>query len=60
MKFTPLELKNFNQLFEDQKNAGYVLDFTNKTMREFFESELSIDIDNGKMATPKSRDCVAC
>lgn len=46
MKFTPLELKIFNQLFEDPNNAGYVLDFTNKTMREFFESELSIDIDN--------------
>ncbi|WP_210452578.1 restriction endonuclease [Pantoea ananatis] len=46
MKFTPLELKIFNQLFEDSNNAGYVLDFTNKTMREFFESELSIDIDN--------------
>lgn len=46
MKFTPLELKVFNQLFEDSNNAGYVLDFTNKTMREFFESELSIDIDN--------------
>ena len=46
MKFTPLDLKNFNQLFEDKINAGYVLDFSNKTMREFFESELSIDIDN--------------
>lgn len=46
MKFTPLELKIFNQLFEDPNKAGYVLDFTNKTMREFFESELSIDIDN--------------
>ncbi|MEJ5174680.1 restriction endonuclease [Erwinia sp. MYb416] len=46
MIFTPLELKIFNQLFEDSNNAGYVLDFTNKTMREFFESELSIDIDN--------------
>lgn len=46
MKFTPLDLKNFNQLFEDKINAGYVLDFSNKKMREFFESELSIDIDN--------------
>ena len=47
MKFTQLDLKNFNQLFEDKANAGYVLDFSDKTMREFFESELSIDIDNG-------------
>ncbi len=46
MKFTPLDLKIVNQLFEDPNNAGYVLDFTDKTMREFFESELSIDIDN--------------
>ncbi|HGM5003689.1 TPA: restriction endonuclease [Serratia marcescens] len=46
MKFTPLDLKIVNQLFEDPINAGYVLNFTNKTMREFFESELSIDIDN--------------
>lgn len=46
MKFTPLDLKIVNQLFEDPNNAGYVLDFTDKTMCEFFESELSIDIDN--------------
>lgn len=46
MKFTAIDLKNINQLFEDPLNAGYVLDFTNKSMREFFESELSIDIDN--------------
>ncbi|MGP2966232.1 restriction endonuclease [Serratia marcescens] len=46
MKFTPLDLKIVNQLFENKNDAGYVLDFTDKTMREFFESELSIDIDN--------------
>ncbi|ARW95413.1 restriction endonuclease [Enterobacter hormaechei] len=46
MKFTESDIKNINQLFEDPHNAGYVLNFTNKSMREFFESELSIDIDN--------------
>jgi hypothetical protein len=46
MKFTESDIKNINQLFEDPLNAGYVLNFTNKSMREFFESELSIDIDN--------------
>lgn len=46
MKFTAIDLKNINQLFEDPLNAGYVLNFTNKSMREFFESELSIDIDS--------------
>ena len=29
-------------------NNGYVLNFTDKTFREFFEDELSIDIDSGK------------
>ncbi|WPM86334.1 hypothetical protein QNH14_23600 (plasmid) [Apirhabdus apintestini] len=40
MKFTESDIKNINQLFEDPHNAGYVLNFTNKSMREFFESEL--------------------
>lgn len=46
MKLTESDIKNINQLFEDPNNAGYVLNFTNKSMREFFESELSIDIYN--------------
>ncbi|MEG5888136.1 hypothetical protein UXP46_23115 [Enterobacter ludwigii] len=46
MKLTDRDIKSFNQLFEDPLNAGYVLDFTNRSMREFFESEFSIDIDN--------------
>lgn len=46
MKLTDSDIKNINQLFEDPPNAGYVLDFTNKSMRDFFESEFSIDIDN--------------
>ncbi|ELG3277814.1 DUF3644 domain-containing protein, partial [Salmonella enterica] len=46
MKLTDSDIKNINQLFEDPLNAGYVLDFTNKSMRDFFESEFSIDIDN--------------
>lgn len=46
MKLTDSDITNLNQFFEDPLNAGYVLDFTNKSMREFFESEFSIDIDN--------------
>ncbi|MDF7650983.1 DUF3644 domain-containing protein [Pantoea sp. Acro-805] len=46
MKLTSNDIKAVGQLFEDKNNAGYVLDFTDKTMREFFESEFSIDIDN--------------
>lgn len=46
MKFIESDIKNINQLFEDPHNAGYLLNFTDKSMREFFESELSIDIDN--------------
>lgn len=46
MKLTDSDITNFNQLFEDPLNAGYVLNFTNKSMRDFFESEFSIDIDN--------------
>lgn len=46
MRLTPADIKAVGQLFEDKNNAGYVLDFTDKTMREFFESEFSIDIDN--------------
>lgn len=46
MKLTPNDIKVVGQLFKDKNNAGYVLDFTDKTMREFFESEFSIDIEN--------------
>lgn len=46
MKLTSNDIKAVGLLFEDRNNAGYVLDFTDKTMREFFESEFSIDIDN--------------
>lgn len=46
MKLTSNDIKAVGQLFEDKNNAGYVLDFTDKTMREFFESEFSIDIEN--------------
>ncbi|WP_045853524.1 restriction endonuclease [Raoultella terrigena] len=48
MKLTPLDLKNFKKIFENPLQSGYVLNFSDKTMREFFESELHIDIDNLK------------
>jgi len=44
MKFTQQDIKLFDEIFKSA--SGYVLDFSNRTMREFFEEELSIDIDN--------------
>jgi len=46
MKFTSQDIKLFDEIFVNVYGAGYILDFSNKTMREFFEEELSIDIDN--------------
>lgn len=45
MKFTVQDTKLFNQLFVEDYGLGYILDFTDRTMREFFE-ELLIDIDD--------------
>lgn len=44
MKFTPSDVKLFNLVFES--SPGYILDFSDRTMREFFEDELAIDIDD--------------
>lgn len=44
MKFTQQDIKLFDEVFKSA--SGYVLDFSNRTMRDFFEEELSIDIDN--------------
>ncbi|ACT12668.1 MULTISPECIES: restriction endonuclease [Pectobacterium] len=47
MKFTSQDIKLFDEVFVNVLyGAGYILDFSDKTMREFFEEELSIDIDN--------------
>lgn len=46
MKFTSQDIKLFDDIFVNVYGAGYILDFSDKTMREFFEEELSIDIDN--------------
>jgi hypothetical protein len=46
MKFTSQDVKLFDDVFVNAYQAGYILDFSDKTMREFFEEELSIDIDN--------------
>lgn len=56
MKLTDSDIRNINQLFEDPLNAGYVLDFTNKSMRDFFESEFPSILTTTSivlMATPK-------
>ncbi|AKF40333.1 TPA: restriction endonuclease [Yersinia enterocolitica] len=44
MKFTVQDIKIFDELFKS--SSGYVLDFSDRTMRNFFEEELSIDIDD--------------
>lgn len=46
MKFTSQDIKLFDDIFVNVYGAGYILDFSDKTMREFFEEELSIDIDS--------------
>lgn len=46
MKFTSQDIKLFDEIFVNTYGAGYVLDFSDRTMSEFFEEELSIDIDN--------------
>lgn len=46
MKFTSQDIKLFDEVFVNVYGAGYILDFSDKTMRAFFEEELSIDIDN--------------
>lgn len=44
MKITSHDIKIFNQLFKT--TPGYILDFTDRTMREFFEEELCINIED--------------
>lgn len=46
MKFTSQDIKLFDNIFVNTYGAGYILDFSDRTMREFFEEELAIDIDN--------------
>jgi hypothetical protein len=46
MKFTSQDIKLFDEVFVNVYGAGYILDFSDKTMRVFFEEELSIDIDS--------------
>ncbi|MGO2145109.1 MAG: restriction endonuclease [Serratia bockelmannii] len=36
----------FDEVFTKTIGAGYILDFSDKKMKEFFSKELSIDIDN--------------
>lgn len=44
MKITSRDIKIFNRLFES--TPGSILDFSDKTMREFFEEELCINIED--------------
>lgn len=46
MRFTSQDIRLFDDVFVNAYGAGYILDFSDRTMREFFEEELSIDIDN--------------
>lgn len=43
---TTSDFRKLEQLIECFRGAGYVLDFSDRTFSEFFEDELSIDIDH--------------
>jgi hypothetical protein len=45
-KIKPMDMRFFDEVFEMQ--SGYVLDFTDRTFAEFFDSELSININADK------------
>jgi hypothetical protein len=45
-KIRPIDMRFFDEVFEMQ--SGYVLDFSDRTFAEFFDSELSINIDEQK------------
>ena len=45
-KIRPIDMRFFDEVFEMQ--SGYVLDFSDRTFAEFFDSELSINIDTQK------------
>lgn len=45
-KIRPIDMRFFDEVFEMQ--SGYVLDFSNRTFAEFFDSELSVNIDDQK------------
>src|SRR3954463_5892157 len=42
-KIRPIDMRFFDEVFEMQ--GGYVLDFSDRTFAEFFDSELSININ---------------
>lgn len=44
MKLRRQDIQLFDRLFES--TCGYLLDFSNRTLSEFFDEELNIDIDN--------------
>jgi len=46
MKFTSQDIKIFNDIFSTPYSDGYILDFSDKTMREFFDEEFAINIED--------------
>ena len=42
----PTETRPLDQVFERPGEAGYLLDFSNRTFSEFFRDELGVDIDD--------------
>lgn len=42
----PIDMKLLEDLFDSGQGAGYVLDFSDRTFRDFFADELNIDIDD--------------
>src|SRR5947209_19845601 len=41
-----LDMQIINDLFQPHDNPGYVLDFSDRTFRNFFAEELNVDIDD--------------
>lgn len=49
-KLTAADLKFISSLVDFVRGPGYVLDFTDRTFRQFFGSQLNIDIEDSKYA----------
>ena len=45
-KLTPRDFRILDEVFEMEQ--GYVLNFSDRTMSQFFDYELSVDIDSEK------------
>jgi hypothetical protein len=46
----PIDMRFLQEIFERQNGKGYVLNFSDRTFSEFFESELAVDIDDPRFS----------